>query len=130
MSMIPEELQYTKEHEWIRNNGDGTVAIGVTDYAQQQLGDLVFLELPEVGSHYHAGDSCAVLESVKAASDVYAPLAGKVTAVNETLVDTPEIINQDPYHDGWLFTMQADDLAAETLLSAMEYAQLVADEEA
>ncbi len=106
MSNLPEELKYTKEHEWIRDEGDGTVTVGITDHAQKLLGDLVFVELPEVGASMEAGADCAVVESVKAASDVYSPLDGEVTAVNEALGDTPEAINEDPYGEGWIFKMK------------------------
>lgn len=103
MSEVPSELRYTQSHEWIRQEDDGSVTIGVSDHAQELLGDLVFVELPEVGSDMSAGEACCVVESVKAASDVYMPISGEITAVNEALVDTPEMINDSPYDDGWLF---------------------------
>jgi len=122
MSNVPAELRYTKSHEWVRRNDDGSVTIGITDYAQEQLGDLVFVELPEVGASLDAGAECCVVESVKAASDVYSPLAGEVAAVNETLADTPESINTDPYGDGWLFRLTpADAAAVDALLDAAGY---------
>ena len=122
MSELPGDLQYTKEHEWLRREDDGSVTIGITDHAQGALGDLVFVEPPEEGSHYSAGDACAVVESVKAASDVYCPLAGTVSEVNETLADSPELINEQPYGDGWIMTLQPDDAEAiEGLMSAADY---------
>jgi glycine cleavage system H protein len=105
MSNIPGDLKYTKTHEWVRLNADGSVTIGISDSAQDQLGDMVFVEVPEVGQSIAAGDACAVVESVKAASDVYAPIAGEILAVNEALADSPETVNQDAYGDGWLFRM-------------------------
>ena len=102
MSEIPSELKYTKSHEWIRSEDDGSVTIGITDHAQELLGDLVFVELPEVGSAMSAEDAVCVVESVKAASDVYMPVSGEVVAINEALSDAPETINDSPYDDGWL----------------------------
>ena len=106
MSEIPSELHYTKSHEWVRQEDDGSVTIGISDHAQELLGDLVFVELPEVGSTLAASEACCVVESVKAASDVYMPISGEVTAVNESLVDAPEMINDSPFDDGWLFKIQ------------------------
>ena len=129
MSDMPSDLKYNKSHEWIRDEGDGTVMVGITDHAQGLLGDLVFVELPEVGSRFAEGDEIAVVESVKAASDVYSPITGEVTAVNEGLADAPELVNGSPYGDGWLFRMRvdsADDLGE--LLDAEAYAELVEDE--
>jgi len=102
---IPEALRYTATHEWVRQEADGTLAVGITDYAQDNLGELVFIEVPEVGRRVAAGDGCTVVESVKAASDVYAPVAGAVAAVNAALVDTPRKVNQDPYGT-WLFRLK------------------------
>ena len=102
MSEIPSELKYTKSHEWVRTEEDGSVSIGITDHAQELLGDLVFVELPEVGSEMSAEDAACVVESVKAASDVYMPISGEVVAVNEALADAPETNNDSPYDDGWL----------------------------
>jgi glycine cleavage system H protein len=102
MSEIPSELKYTKSHEWVRSEDDGTVTIGITDHAQELLGDLVFVELPEAGSEMSAEDAACVVESVKAASDVYMPITGEVVAINESLADAPETINDSPYDDGWL----------------------------
>ena len=102
MSNTPEDLKYTKSHEWVRDEGDGTVSVGITDHAQELLGDLVFVEQPEVGKELDAEDACAVVESVKAASDIYAPVAGEVVEINEALEDQPELINSDPYGEAWL----------------------------
>ena len=106
MSKIPAELKYVASHEWIRVEADGTVTIGITDFAQAQLGDVVFVELPEVGADVAAEQDIAVVESVKAASDIYAPLAGKIIAVNDALVDAPEMVNEDPYGKAWFFKME------------------------
>ncbi len=106
MSEVPTELKYTKSHEWIRQEVDGTVTIGITDHAQELLGDLVFIELPEVGSDINAEDAVCVVESVKAASDVYMPISGEITEVNETLNDAPETINDSPFDDGWLIKVK------------------------
>lgn len=105
MSNIPDNLMYDASHEWIRIEGD-VATIGITDHAQDQLGDLVFVELPDVGDELEKGDSCAVVESVKAASDVYSPLSGEVLEVNEELADSPESINESPYEAGWLFKLR------------------------
>ena len=106
MSELPGDLKYTKEHEWLRQEEDGSVTIGITDHAQSALGDLVYVELPEVGQDVESGGEMAVVESVKAASDVYAPIGGTVTLVNEVLADDPEKINADPYGDGWIVRLQ------------------------
>ncbi|KAA9130833.1 glycine cleavage system protein GcvH [Marinihelvus fidelis] len=124
MSNVPEELRYTESHEWVSAEDDGTVRVGITDHAQEALGDLVFVELPAVGDQIDQGDSCAVVESVKAASDIYTPLAGEVIEVNEDLDSDPGIINNDPYGDGWLFKLKLDDAAElDDLLDAETYAQ-------
>ena len=124
---IPKELKYTKSHEWVRELKSGTVEIGITDHAQGALGDLVFAEVPEAGRVVKAGDATAVVESVKAASDVYSPVAGKVIAGNEVLAGKPELLNQDPYGEGWLFRVEtATDL--KTLLSAADYEKFLAEE--
>ncbi len=129
MSSVPEELKYTKSHEWVRLEADGSVTIGITEHAQELLGDMVFVELPEVGRQMAAEEDCAVVESVKAASDVYAPIAGEVTEANSALEDSPEIVNQSPYGDGWLFRMQpADATEIDSLLDAAGYAAVVAEE--
>ena len=106
MSEIPLELKYTKSHEWVRSEEDGSVTIGISDHAQELLGDLVFVELPEVGTEMSAEDAACVVESVKAASDVYMPISGEVIAVNESLADAPETINDSPYDDGWLIKVK------------------------
>ena len=121
MSKIPAELKYTKSHEWIRIEADGTLTIGVTDHAQEALGDIVFLELPEAGRKLSAGEACAVIESVKAASDIYAPVGGEVLAANEEVVDAPESLNADPYSN-WLFKLKPDNAAdAAALMGAAGY---------
>lgn len=112
MSQIPAELRYTQTHEWVRDNGDGTVTVGITDHAQEALGDIVFVEAPEVGRRVTAGEACAVVESVKAASDIYAPLAGEVVAANGALADSPDAINRGPYAEGWIFALKPEDPAA------------------
>lgn len=123
MSKIPADLKYTKSHEWIRTNADGSVTVGITDHAQEALGDIVFLELPNAGRKLDAGEACAVVESVKAASDIYAPLAGEVIEANSALTDTPEQLNGDAY-GSWLFRMKpADAGAVSSLLSADDYAK-------
>jgi glycine cleavage system H protein len=109
MSEIPSELRYRESHEWVRDEGDGTVVIGLSDHAQAALGDMVFIELPEPGMNYDQGEPCAVVESVKAASDIYAPVSGEVIAANAALEDTPELVNTDPYVDGWLFKIKLSD---------------------
>ena len=106
MSELPGDLRYTSEHEWLRQEEDGTVTVGITDHAQGALGDLVYVELPEVGQDVESGGEMAVVESVKAASDVYAPISGEVVAINEDLSDDPEKINADPYGDGWIVRLQ------------------------
>ncbi len=113
MSEVPTELKYTSSHEWLRVEDDGLITIGISDHAQELLGDLVFVELPEVGIDYVAGDECCVVESVKAASDVYMPVSGEIVAINETLSDEPEMINSSPYDSGWLFKVKpsANELA-------------------
>ncbi len=115
MSELPGDLRYTKEHEWLRQEEDGSVTIGITDHAQTALGDLVYVELPEVGQEVESGGEMAVVESVKAASDVYAPIGGTVTEVNEALSDDPEMINADPYGDGWIVRLQPSGEADDTM---------------
>lgn len=127
MSNIPADLKYTQSHEWIRVEADGTLTIGVTDHAQVALGDVVFLELPEAGRKVAAGDACAVIESVKAASDIYAPVAGEIVANNQDAVDAPESVNADAYAT-WLFKIKpanAGDVAA--LMDAAAYAAEIAE---
>ena len=128
MSEVPSELKYTKSHEWVRQEGDGTVTIGITDHAQELLGDLVFVELPEVGSDLNAGDASCVVESVKAASDVYMPISGEITEVNEALADTPEIINDSAFDDGWLFKVKPSaEVELDDLMDADAYEAEIAD---
>ncbi len=118
---IPQNLHYTESHEWIRKEADGTITVGITDHAQEALGDIVFLELPEVGKNFNAGDACAVVESVKAASDIYAPVAGEVVAINDAVTTTPEAVNSDAY-DSWLFKIKPADISkVDALLSAEAY---------
>ena len=125
MSELPGDLLYTKDHEWLRREDDGSVTIGITDHAQQSLGDLVYVELPEVGQELELAAEMAVVESVKAASDVYAPLSGVVLAVNEELADDPEKINSDPYGDGWIIRMQAADNDEGDTLNPGDYQALL-----
>ncbi|CAM4029391.1 MULTISPECIES: glycine cleavage system protein GcvH [Shewanella] len=129
MSNIPTELKYASSHEWIRKEDDGSYTVGISEHAQELLGDMVFVELPEVGDSVSAGDDCAVAESVKAASDIYAPISGEVVAVNEALEDSPELVNSDAYGDGWFFRIMPSDLSElDNLLDAEGY-QAVIDEE-
>jgi glycine cleavage system H protein len=130
MSETPTELKYAKTHEWARNEGDGTVTVGITDHAQDQLGDLVFVELPEVGAGVDAGGDCAVVESVKAASDIYSPVSGEISAVNGELEEAPEMVNEEPYGKGWLFKVKmADASELDGLLDADGYTAAVAEDE-
>jgi glycine cleavage system H protein len=125
MSQVPADLKYTDEHEWIRTEADGTLTIGITDHAQSTLGDIVFLELPQVGKSVKAGDAIGVVESVKAASDIYSPVSGEVVAINEDAVDTPESVNEDAY-DAWLFKIKlAPDATTDSLLDAAAYSKLI-----
>jgi glycine cleavage system H protein len=127
MSAIPENLKYVSSHEWVRDEGDGTVTIGISDHAQAALGDLVFVELPEPGTSVAGGDACCAVESVKAASDVYAPIAGEISEVNEALVDEPELVNTDCYEDGWIFRVRCEDPGElDSLLSAEGYEEFLA----
>jgi glycine cleavage system H protein len=119
-SHIPADLRYTESHEWVRANDDGTVTVGITDHAQHLLGDLVFVEIPEIGRPVAAAESCAVVESVKAASDVFSPLDGVIVEVNEALGDDPELINHDPYGEGWIFRLKTS-ASLENLLEAAAY---------
>ncbi|ASG65122.1 glycine cleavage system protein H [Idiomarina sp. X4] len=122
MSNIPADLKYASTHEWVRDEGDGTFTVGISEHAQELLGDMVFVELPDVGDKVETGDDIAVAESVKAASDIYAPMTGEIVAVNEDLEDAPETVNNDPYGDGWLFRIKADDSSElENLLDANAY---------
>jgi len=127
MSNIPDDLRYTKSHEWLRSLPDGSVEIGITDHAQAALGDLVFVEVPEAGRMLSVGDACAVVESVKAASDVYSPLGGEVLAGNELLATQPELINQDPYGQGWILRLRpTGDTGGADQLDAAAYAAEIA----
>ncbi len=130
MSNIPTELRYVKSHEWIRLEEDGSVTIGVTDHAQEALGDVVFVELPQVGSTLAADEEAGVVESVKAASDIYAPVSGEILALNGALEDDPELVNNEPYEDGWFFKMKPSDKAElDNLLSAAGYAEVCAEDD-
>ncbi|MBT3437308.1 MAG: glycine cleavage system protein GcvH [Oceanospirillaceae bacterium] len=125
MSTLPQGLHYVASHEWIRDEGDGTVTIGVTDFAQEQLGDVVFVELPEVGAELASEDEFGVIESVKAASDLFAPVSGEVIEVNDQLDDDPELVNSDPYGDAWLLKVRLSNVAElEGLLDADAYSAL------
>ncbi len=126
MSNIPADLRYAKSHEWLRPESDGTVTVGITDYAQNSLGDITYVQLPKVGAALRAGETFGVVESVKAASDLYAPVAGTVVAVNAALDSAPETVNRDPYADGWMLRLKpADAAAAGALLDAAAYSKLV-----
>lgn len=130
MSEIPGDLKFMKSHEWARVEGDGKVTIGISDHAQGLLGDLVYVELPNVGDRVEAGNACAVVESVKAASDVYSPVTGKVTAVNTALADKPETINEDAYGEGWIFTVEIEEPdQLNELLAPDDYAELLEEED-
>lgn len=127
MSNCPEDLLYARTHEWVRNEGDGSVTVGITDHAQHLLGELVYVELPEVGDNLDAGDDSAVVESVKTASDVYAPMSGEVIEINEALANKPALVNDEAYGDGWLYRLRISDEAelkdlidAETYLNSIE----------
>ncbi|ARU54858.1 glycine cleavage complex lipoylprotein [Oleiphilus messinensis] len=125
MSQIPNELKYLSSHEWARLEGDGVVTVGITDHAQDLLGDVVFVELPEVDAELSAGDEAGVVESVKAASDIYSPVSGVVVAVNADLEESPDLVNSDPYNDGWFFKVKIKDPSElEGLLSADDYADV------
>lgn len=129
MSEIPTELKYVASHEWVRVEDDGTVTVGVTHHAQDLLGDVVFVELPDVGAQLAAGDDAGVVESVKAASDIYSPLSGEVVAINEDLEDSPELVNSDPFGDGWFFRLKVSDTAElDELLDADGYSELCESE--
>jgi glycine cleavage system H protein len=128
MSNIPQELKYASSHEWVRSEGNGVYTVGITEHAQDLLGDMVFVELPDVGDSVAQGDDVAVAESVKAASDIYAPISGEVVAINEALNDAPETVNSAPYTDGWMFQIKASDEAELAgLLDAAGYAAAIAE---
>ena len=130
MSDVPQELRYARTHEWARLEEDGTVTVGISDHAQDALGDVVYVEHPEPGQQVAAGDETGVVESVKAASDIYAPVSGSIVAVNDALDDAPETVNQDPYGDGWFFKIEPDDATElDELLDSEAYAELCENEE-
>jgi glycine cleavage system H protein len=129
MSELPQDLKYSKSHEWVRSEADGTITVGITHHAQQQLGDLVFVELPEVGASVEAEGESGVVESVKAASDLFSPVAGEIAAVNDQLADSPELVNESPYGKGWIFRLKpANSGDLDALLDATAYAAFVEDE--
>lgn len=130
MSNLPTELKYAKTHEWARDEGDGTITVGITDHAQDQLGDLVFVDLPEEGDSVEAGADCAVVESVKAASDIYSPASGEIIAVNTALEDSPEMVNESAFGDGWLFKVKMSNPSElDNLLDANGYLEVAVAEE-
>ncbi len=130
MSNIPSELKFTASHEWVRPEGDGVYSVGISDHAQALLGDMVFVDLPDVGDTVDAGDDCAVAESVKAASDIYTPLTGEIVAVNEDLEGSPELVNSDPYGDGWLFQIRISDSSEiDELMDAEAYTDAIEEDE-
>ena len=125
MNEIPGDLKFKTSHEWVRVEQDGTVTVGISDHAQDLLGDIVFVELPDIGTQMNAEDEVAIVESVKAASDVYSPISGDIIEVNELLIDNPETINESPYSDGWFYKIQPDDLdEINELLSPEEYGEV------
>lgn len=129
-SLVPKELKYTQSHEWVREESNGILTVGITDHAQQLLGDMVYVELPEVGKTLKAAAEAGVVESVKAASDVYSPVSGKVVEVNQAVADNPSVVNNDPYKAGWLFKIQPEQKQEmEQLLDANAYSNQIADEE-
>ena len=128
VSEVPLDMYYTKEHEWIKVSDGGEVTIGITDHAQDALTDIVYIELPESGGHYGEMEEFAIVESVKSASPIFAPLAGTITAVNESLEDSPELINQEPYGSGWIVRMKLDDAGAiDSLMSASDYSAMISE---
>lgn len=127
MSNIPQQLQYTKTHEWVKKD-DEFITIGITDHAQTMLGDLVYVELPEIEMNFDGGQECAVVESVKAAADIYCPIPGEVIEVNDAVIENPQLINQDPYGKGWLFRVRPFERGSASLLNADEYSKVVASE--
>lgn len=127
MSKIPQNLQYTKTHEWVKKD-DEFLTIGITDHAQTMLGDLVYVELPEVEASFDLGQECAVVESVKAAADIYCPVPGEIIEINDAVIENPQLINQDPYGKGWLVRVRPHDKEAAILLNADEYTKVVASE--
>ncbi|SMO34777.1 glycine cleavage system protein GcvH [Gracilimonas mengyeensis] len=123
---VPSELKYTREHEWVKDNGDGTVTVGITDFAQSELGDIVFVELDEEGTEFDQDDTFGTVEAVKTVSDLYAPVDGEITEINEQLEDEPELVNDDPYGDGWMIKIKLSDPSQlDELLSAEEYEEVI-----
>lgn len=130
MSNIPADLMFTSSHEWVRDEGDDTVTIGITDHAQELLGDLVFVELPDIGDVIETGGEAGVVESVKAASDIYSPVTGEVIEINEDLVDSPELVNEQPYDNGWIYKIKLSNSSEmDDLLDAEAYSELVESED-
>ncbi|EHD23112.1 MULTISPECIES: glycine cleavage system protein GcvH [Brenneria] len=130
MSDVPAELKYTASHEWVLSEGEGVYSVGITEHAQELLGDMVFIDLPEVGTIVAAGDDCAVAESVKAASDIYAPISGEIIEVNDELENAPELVNSAPYTDGWLFRIRSSDESdLDELLDAEGYQATLEEDE-
>jgi glycine cleavage system H protein len=128
MSEVPENLRYSTDHDWVRLEDDGSVVIGITDHAQEALGELVYVEVPEAGQSFQRGDACAVVESVKAASDVNAPVSGELAAINPALEENPDLVNQDPYDEGWLIRLNPSSPAElDDLLDADAYNRLLAE---
>jgi glycine cleavage system H protein len=128
MSEVPDNSRYTREHEWLRLDDDGSITVGITDHAQEALGELVFVETPETGAQFATGDACAVVESVKAASDIYCPVGGEVTEINESLADEPELVNSSPYENGWIFKLRPDDATVlDELMSAEDYERFLTE---
>lgn len=130
MNKMPRELKYTQTHEWVRFEEDGSLVVGITEHAQAQLGELVFVDLPDIGIRVHASDEVCVVESVKAASDVYSPVSGKIIEINEDLAESPSLVNSDPYHDGWLFRIDPDDTEElNELLDDQAYSEYLEEDE-
>ena len=128
MSEVPDTYHYTREHEWLKLEDDGNITIGITDHAQEALGELVFVETPEAGSQFAAGDAIAVVESVKAASDIYCPMGGEVIAANESLADEPELVNSSPYENGWVFRLRPDNATVlDELMNAEDYERFLTE---
>ncbi|MBY3789105.1 glycine cleavage system protein GcvH [Photobacterium carnosum] len=130
MSDVPSELKFTHTHEWLRDEGDGIYTVGISDHAQALLGDMVFIDLPDSGDAVDGGEECAIIESVKSASDIYAPCTGTIIAINDDLDAGPELVNNDPYGDGWLFQIRIDvEADIDELLGAEDYLAIIADDE-
>jgi glycine cleavage system H protein len=128
MSEVPDNYRYTREHEWLKLEDDGSITIGISDHAQEALGELVFVETPETGAQFATGDACAVVESVKAASDIYCPVGGEVTEINEALADEPELVNGSPYENGWIFKLRPDDATVlDELMGAEDYERFLTE---